>query len=58
MTPTRQLADLKIPGGLEAFVARHRKAGSSWATISRDLWALHDLTLSHETLRQWFGGDQ
>lgn len=54
MTPTRELAELKT-GGLDTYVADRRAVGKSWAAISRDLWTDHQLALSHETLRAWFG---
>ncbi len=56
MTPTRELAELKT-GGLDGYVADRRAAGKSWAAISRDLWTDHQLNVSYETLRAWFGGE-
>jgi hypothetical protein len=59
-TPTRRLADLLVPGGIEAFVVDRRKAGRPWRLISRDLWEATDgdLDVTYETLRSWFPDDE
>lgn len=59
-TPTRRLADLLLPGGLDAFVLTRRAEGRPWRLISRDLWEATDgdLDVTYETLRSWFPDDR
>jgi hypothetical protein len=54
MTPTQQLAELKLGGSLEQWVTDRRTRGDSWRTIARDLHAETNIAVSDETLRQWF----
>lgn len=54
-TPTRQLADTLLPGGVDQFIAERRAAGASWRRIALDL---RDATkarvdVTPETLRNW-----
>lgn len=66
-TPTQQLADVLLGGGLEEFV-RSRRPGRSWRLIARDLWEAtnHRVDVTYETVRGWYpdppgtedGGDE
>ena len=53
-TPKRELADLLIPGGLEAFVESRRP--TSWQRIATEVYLATKgrVELSDETLRTWF----
>lgn len=54
MTPTQQLAEIKLGHPLEQWVNEARDRGDSWRTISRDLHLATGVTVSDESLRQWF----
>lgn len=58
-TPTRRLADLLVPGGIDSFVADRRAGGRAWRLISRDIWEATggELDITYETLRAWFPDD-
>ncbi len=61
-TPSRQLADLLLDGGIDDFVAT-RRAGDrprAWRLIARDIWEATDgkLDLTYETLRSWYPEDR
>lgn len=53
-TPTAQLVDLKLDGGLPDFVTSRRAQGRSWRLISRDLYEATGIDVTYETLRGWF----
>lgn len=54
MTPTQQLADVKLGGTLEAFVRERRAKGFSWATISLELHGEIGVRVTGESLRTWY----
>lgn len=58
MTPTQQLAELKLGVPLSAWVGRRRSRGDSWQTIARELYTATDLSVSDETIRLWFAEAQ
>ncbi|MBP6729238.1 MAG: hypothetical protein KA129_06425 [Microthrixaceae bacterium] len=53
MTPTQQLAEIKLGTPIDEWVAARRTSGDSWRTIARDLYTETGLVVSDETLRQW-----
>lgn len=55
MTPTRQLADNILPGGVDQFIAERRARGTSWRRIALDLRDTTDGTIdvTAETIRKW-----
>lgn len=53
MTPTEQLIDLKLDGGLRHLITESRAAGKSWNTIARDIFIATGVSVSNESLRQW-----
>jgi hypothetical protein len=57
-SPTRQLADLKLGGRLDAFVMERRGATprKSWRKISQELFVATGIDVTHETLRGWYQG--
>ena len=52
--PLYQLVQIALQRDLESYVRRSRLRGIGWRTISKDLEALTDFKVSHETLRSWF----
>ena len=54
----RRLADLALHGQLDAYVRTRYEAGRSWRLISFDLLRDTDVDVSHETLRQWYRGEE
>lgn len=53
-TPTQQLLDIKLDGGLNDFVHSRRDRGASWRRISLDIRDEVGVDVTHETLRSWF----
>ena len=54
MTPTEQLIDIKLDGRLKQVIAESRAAGKSWTIIARDIFIATGVSVSNESLRQWF----
>ncbi len=54
MTPTQQLAELKLGASLETWVTNRRTRGESWRAIARDLHTETGIGISDESLRQWY----
>ena len=57
LTPTQQLASIKLGRPLADYVAEKRATGSPWSSIAADLSLDTDGTVdvSRETLRLWYG---
>lgn len=53
-TPLQQLATLRLGRDLGEFVAE-RRPERTWKQIANDLQAVTDISVSHESLRLWFG---
>ena len=58
MTTTKTLLSLVFEGDLEEYVKSALADGDSWRTVAAKVSAQvgPELSVSHETLRQWFGG--
>ena len=57
-TATQRLLDHLLDGQLRTYVLERRNRGQSWRSISL---ALHDelaVDVTHETLRNWFAGQE
>jgi transposase-like protein len=53
----RRLAERSFDGDLAGWVTAKRAGGESWRGISAELITEHELNVSHETLRAWYGKD-
>lgn len=53
-TAKRKLADIQLPGGIDAFVLSRRLDGKSWRTISLDIRDAIDLDIHESTLGGWY----
>lgn len=49
------MAEQAFNGDLAKFVSGCRKAGIPWRAIATELRDNHELAVSHETLRTWYG---
>lgn len=62
LSPTYQLADLLLreQGGIRQFVLSRRLDGMSWRKVARDVYLAtgERIDVAHETLRNWFPGDE
>lgn len=54
MTPTQQLADIKLGGKLNERVATARANGDSWQTIARAIFVETGFVITDEALRRWY----
>jgi len=57
-TPKYELVQLRLGRSLQAYVEAARKERLSWRTIATDLSAVSGVTVSWETLRDWFGDSE
>lgn len=59
-TPTRELADSKVKGGVDAFIAVRRGRRMSWYDIALDLHLTTKgrVKVTPETLRTWWNESQ
>ncbi len=57
-SPKRLLMEHLYDGDLAADVAAHLTAGTSWREIAERVSARTGVTVSYESLRQWFGPQQ
>lgn len=57
-SPTQQLVDIKLGGGLDEFVTTRRAAGLSWRLVARELWIRTGIDITYETLRSWYPQDR
>lgn len=53
-TPKRQLIDIRLGGGLDRIVQDRRRAGASWREIAAEISKASKISISFETLRDWF----
>lgn len=58
-SPSYQLADHLLPGGVRDFVLSRRSVGKSWRRITMDMYDVTNrvVDVTHETLRTWFPED-
>lgn len=54
-SPKQQLLEARYDGDLAAYVADLIAGGASWRTIAADVSKVTRLTVSHESLRSWYG---
>lgn len=55
--PVRPLIDRLLDGKLDAILGEWKADGLSFAEMSYRLRSEHDITVSGETIRQWFAAD-
>ena len=53
-TPKRQLIDIRLGGRLDELVEDRRRAGASWRKIADEISKAAKVSVSFETLRDWF----
>jgi len=53
-TPKRQLIDIRLGGRLDQLVEDRRQAGASWRRIAHEISKASKVSISFETLRDWF----
>ena len=53
-TRARRLVDQLMGGGLDAYVARQRDAGTSWDQLSRAIEQMTGEVVTDNTLRRWY----
>ena len=53
-SPTRQLANDRLQGGLDELVTSRRAANVSWRLISREIYEKTGVDVTYETLRVWY----
>lgn len=57
-SPTYQLLDHLLPGGLHDFVRGLRGRDKSWRVIARTIYEKVGVDVSHEALRRWFPDEE
>lgn len=53
-SPKRQLIDIRLGGGLDRIVEDRRRAGASWRDIAAEISKASRVSISFESLRDWF----
>ena len=53
-TAKQELLEIRFPD-VAAFVAAQIEAGQSWRYVRDYIRTHHGVTVSHESLRQWYG---
>lgn len=54
-TAKKELMEKAHPANLPEFVHQSREAGESWRSIAESVSTDTGYTVSHETLRSWYG---
>lgn len=52
---TYQLVEARLHEDLEAFAVEQRRDGKSWNAISLELYVRTNVSVTSQTLRNWFG---
>ena len=55
MTPKQMLLEHMYPGDVAAYVATELADGRSWREVAGAVSLATGLSVSHESLRQWYG---
>jgi hypothetical protein len=55
LTPTQQLIEIRLGRPLAGFVRERLSEGAGWRRIANDVRGRTDISVSHETLRKWYG---
>lgn len=55
-TPKQELLEIRLPNA-STFVSLRIANGASWKQVSDDIKAACGISVSHESLRQWYGID-
>lgn len=53
-TPKRQLIDIRLGGRLDRLVEDRRRDGASWRDIATEISKASRVSISFESLREWF----
>lgn len=53
-TPLQKLVELHLGRDLQAYITAGRAQGKDWRTLAEEISTKTGLSVSHESLRQWF----
>ena len=53
MTPTQQLASIRLGKPVLDWIAEQRAAGTTWDRMAQNLETLTGIDISREAIRQW-----
>jgi len=53
MTPTQQLASIRLGRPVLGWIAEQREAGITWDRMAQNLETLTGILISREAIRQW-----